>query len=126
MRGVAALAVVCGHALTMRFGMGFDPSSATYALLLLQGGVDIFFVISGFIITLSAIEAGRSAERLGAVGFGIKRFLRIYPVYWLVLTAAFISAHYIDVFPRSDGFVYAIDARYLMALTTENWYVAPA
>lgn len=125
MRGVAALAVVCGHALTMRFGMGFEPASAMNALFLLQGGVDIFFVISGFIITMSSIEAARAGRR-GAIEFAAKRLVRIFPVYWLVLLAAIISARFIDVFPKGPGFTYAIDAGYIFALKTDNWYVAPA
>jgi exopolysaccharide production protein ExoZ len=55
-------------------------------------GVDIFFVISGFIIyhamrrsivAMTAVSRGRAVYR-----FAMKRFLRIYPLYWIVFAAA--------------------------------------
>jgi exopolysaccharide production protein ExoZ len=123
LRGLAALAVLCGHAVTMRWGELMDIRFN--ALFLLQGGVDIFFVISGFIIVNSATESGKIG-RIGAVSFGLKRFIRLYPVYWLVLAAAIVSSYWIDVFPREPGATYPVDFRVIFSLTTANWYVAPA
>jgi exopolysaccharide production protein ExoZ len=57
-------------------------------------GVDIFFVISGFIIYHVAM---RSAAQVDVVGrgravyeFAMKRIVRIYPLYWVVFAAAAI------------------------------------
>jgi len=47
-------------------------------------GVDLFFMISGFVITLSI--------RHGSLGlFAISRFKRLYPVYWCCLLLTWIS-----------------------------------
>jgi peptidoglycan/LPS O-acetylase OafA/YrhL len=44
-------------------------------------GVDIFFVISGFVITISMIRFAGSAQGAGA--FLLRRTLRVVPLYWL-------------------------------------------
>ncbi|MFZ2491704.1 MAG: acyltransferase [Thermoanaerobaculia bacterium] len=54
-------------------------------------GVELFFVLSGFLITRillkarSSIEEGSQTVGLAAVRFYIRRFLRIFPVYYLTL-----------------------------------------
>jgi exopolysaccharide production protein ExoZ len=63
LRAVAALLVVWAHA-----------SNTVYGRI----GVDIFFVISGFII-------GRVAERRTPPQFIVDRIWRIYPVYWIAV-----------------------------------------
>jgi exopolysaccharide production protein ExoZ len=91
MRGVAAFAVACGHVVTQRFGMGISDATANAALGFFQSGVDIFFVISGFIVSTVAAEIGASRGRAGVLGFAAKRVARIYPLYWIVLAAAFVT-----------------------------------
>ncbi len=66
MRGLAALAVVCGHAVTARSDLGAQ-SVAEGALTILASGVDIFFVISGFIIATTA------ASQTDALNFVFRR-----------------------------------------------------
>jgi exopolysaccharide production protein ExoZ len=54
------------------------------------GGVDIFFVISGFIMyTIAGTEFGRPG---GAREFLVRRLLRIVPPYWLFTTAMVVAA----------------------------------
>jgi peptidoglycan/LPS O-acetylase OafA/YrhL len=54
------------------------------------GGVDIFFVISGFIMfTIAAADFGRPG---GARDFLVRRLLRIVPPYWLFTTAMVVAA----------------------------------
>lgn len=72
LRGVAALYVVIFHAAKK---LGY-MSAFTFAG---QSGVDLFFLISGFIITYTTIYAGRYSPS----EFLIRRFIRIIPLYWL-------------------------------------------
>lgn len=116
MRGVAALSVVCGHAVSARPDM-VGPRLAEGALTILASGVDIFFVISGFIIATTA------AARPHPLDFAFRRALRIFPVYWLVLLAAFVSSSWIALSP--DGRP-ALDLGTIFAWTYPNWYLAPA
>jgi exopolysaccharide production protein ExoZ len=69
--------VVCVH-LQVLAVMGGVPARATEAG---NAGVDLFFVISGFIMWVSAISRDEAPSR-----FVLKRLLRIVPLYWLVTT----------------------------------------
>jgi peptidoglycan/LPS O-acetylase OafA/YrhL len=116
MRGLAALSVVGGHAVSARPDM-VGAGVAEGALTILASGVDIFFVISGFII------AGTAVSRPNALEFAFRRAVRIYPVYWLVLLAAFVSGHWIALAPEDRP---ALDLGLIFAWTYPNWYIAPA
>lgn len=116
MRGLAALSVVCGHAVNARPDM-VGPGLGGGALTILASGVDIFFVISGFIIASTA-----TAHR-DPLNFAFRRIVRIYPVYWLVLLAAFVSSSWIALAPEQRP---PLDLGLIFAWTYPNWYVAPA
>ena len=81
LRGVAALMVVAHHATILSFSRLGDP-----ARIWLNGtaGVDIFFVISGFVMALSTQAVSRSPA--GAKGFLVRRVERLAPLYWLFTT----------------------------------------
>jgi len=69
LRGIAALAVVCNHSPAIEHG---------------AFGVDLFFVISGFIVChVAAADPGR---------FMAKRLIRVLPLYWLCTIALFTLA----------------------------------
>jgi peptidoglycan/LPS O-acetylase OafA/YrhL len=73
LRGIAALMVVCFH-----FTMGKDVLQFPFALGVT--GVDLFFMISGFVIFMS-LEKIPSAKE-----FIINRIGRLYPSYWTAVT----------------------------------------
>jgi len=54
-----------------------------------HSGVEFFFVISGFIITMMHFDDGGKSSTIPT--FIKKRFVRIYPFYWLVLISTIIS-----------------------------------
>jgi peptidoglycan/LPS O-acetylase OafA/YrhL len=82
LRGVAVLLVVFGHVTGWPRG-GFI-------------GVDVFFVLSGFLITgillgcRERLEASETGRRFYVGRFYARRFLRIFPVYYALLVALFI------------------------------------
>jgi exopolysaccharide production protein ExoZ len=82
-----------------------------------------FFVISGFIIFNSAINIS-SNDRLFGVHFLIKRLLRIFPSYWLVLLAA-ISISGSVKFSGPDFPMANLISLFILT-TTANWYIPPA
>ncbi|GJD42405.1 hypothetical protein AFCDBAGC_0241 [Methylobacterium cerastii] len=90
LRAAAALLVVMHHAqseaaaLAQRTGQAFAPS----ALLPWAGGVDVFFVISGFIIVHAA--TAHAAGPHGRRRFLAHRIARVVPLYWLV-TALYLA-----------------------------------
>ncbi|GJD93205.1 hypothetical protein OCOJLMKI_0396 [Methylobacterium iners] len=90
LRGFAALLVVVHHAqfegvvLAGRTSRSFEPST----LLPWAAGVDIFFVISGFIIVHAA--APLYGRRDGRRRFLAHRVARLVPLYWLT-TALYLA-----------------------------------
>lgn len=90
LRGIAAVLVVLTHA---RYQLLNTPSWPLAEQLLTPGamGVDLFFLISGFIMYYStAGAAGGPAE---AARFLIKRFARVWPAY-AIATLAFAYVVY--------------------------------
>jgi peptidoglycan/LPS O-acetylase OafA/YrhL len=124
MRGIAALAVVFGHSVTMRTGMGISIPVANATIAIFQSGVDIFFVISGFIIASTASEIGTQDGRWGVIRFALKRAARIFPVYWVVLAIAIIVSNWVPTGP--DNLTPHFDFRHLFLAQTDNWFVPPA
>lgn len=86
LRGVAALMVVIGHSQTAAAGI-VTASGGHFArstLLPWGAGVDLFFVLSGFIMVhASARLFGQPGAR---AAFLRRRLVRIVPLYWLVTT----------------------------------------
>ncbi len=82
LRAVAALMVVAHHATIMLWQRNGLPIGNW-----IQGaaGVDIFFVISGFVMTISAVPLRGTAHP--ARTFLARRIERIVPLYWLVTAA---------------------------------------
>ena len=80
LRLIAALMIVFTHAIAFgnqKLGLG-QPFLDTVEIFL-RMGVDIFFVISGFIMVITTRD-----RQLSAASFLYKRASRIYPVYWLI------------------------------------------
>ncbi|MFD7667861.1 acyltransferase family protein [Streptomyces sp. NPDC059788] len=90
LRLLAALMVLAYHYITLRDGWGEDPQAFSPLVYHLSEygwlGVEVFFLISGFVICMSAW--GRS---LG--DFVTSRVSRLYPAYWVavLLTAAVLT-----------------------------------
>lgn len=94
LRAYAALSVLCGHACE-EWAAAFDQSLGFHTRAL-TFGVDVFFVISGFIMYNTAAETfgkpGASLEFLR------RRVIRIVPLYWIfttlmALSTIFLAAH---------------------------------
>jgi peptidoglycan/LPS O-acetylase OafA/YrhL len=84
LRAIAALLVVAYHALD-EWGTHVAGRSADALWGNGSAGVDIFFVISGLVMTISASRViGRPHP---ALLFLRQRLIRIVPLYWLVTTA---------------------------------------
>lgn len=79
LRGIAALMVLAGH--VMAEAAHYFALDIPLTALPWTRGVDIFFVISGFVVALSA---RRYAGRPGA--FLTRRALRVAPLYWIFTT----------------------------------------
>jgi exopolysaccharide production protein ExoZ len=80
LRALAALAVAIAHTygiIGIKYGVASYPTLITGA-----GGVDLFFVISGFIMVYSSDRLFDQPS--GPPRFLLRRVIRIVPLYWLV------------------------------------------
>lgn len=100
MRGVAALLVFFVHLFATNPGM-VPWLIQTGSNVIGPAGVDIFFVISGFVVTISAMKsADERNQKKSAIEFALRRAARIYPLYWIALTAAYIASLYVKLSPE--------------------------
>ena len=81
LRALAALMVVAHHAMIMLAERNHLPVPNWIAG---SSGVDIFFVISGFVMTISSAPLRRATHP--ARTFLARRLERVVPMYWLVTT----------------------------------------
>jgi len=105
LRGVAALAVLCFHIYDMSRTQGIVPEDIPFALkaalLSLTSGVDLFFMISGYLITATLLRSGSVRT------FAADRVARIYPVFLFLHLLGFCLGpfiHYkwmIDITPTA-------------------------
>jgi exopolysaccharide production protein ExoZ len=92
LRALAATLVVVGHILDDAPQFGVGALTALAELPVWQGGVDLFFVISGFIMMWTF------GDRFGQPGsareFLVRRVSRIVPLYWIATwaTTALLAA----------------------------------
>src|SRR4051812_41126816 len=87
LRAVAVLLVALGHA-----GVLFLPGGFV--------GVDVFFVLSGFLITALLLAEARAHGRVSLLDFYVKRARRILPAAALTLLVTNLAALYALNFVR--------------------------
>ncbi len=82
LRAIAVLAVVIYHAVPSWLPGGFV-------------GVDVFFVISGYLITSLLVAEHAASGRIDLAGFYARRVRRLMPALWLVLAAVLVVATFV-------------------------------
>lgn len=87
LRGIAIILVMLHHFTYIRPTSGIDGLIGS-VLFFCWTGVDLFFVLSGFLITGILLDT-RGSERYFTT-FYARRTLRIFPLYYLVLFLAFV------------------------------------
>lgn len=102
LRAISILSVVGFHALVPGLSGGFV-------------GVDVFFVISGYLI-INQIRKDLEGGKFSIWNFYARRVLRILPVYIIVLAAAYLAAVVFVISPdKYQDFIYSAVAAPLMA-----------
>lgn len=102
LRGLAALAVVGFH-LTTRFAEVYGSGkSASLSFPLGYYGVNLFFMISGFVIFMTLERTQRSMD------FVVSRFSRLFPAYWVSVALTFGITHALGLPGREAGLSQAV------------------
>jgi peptidoglycan/LPS O-acetylase OafA/YrhL len=98
LRGLAILCVLCEH-----FG-GMPAKFFDFGYY----GVDLFFVLSGFLITSILLRPGTSSKQVDLYHFFGRRSLRIFPPYFLLLAVLYT-------------FNYSETRTHILPLATYTW-----
>ncbi|WP_224004114.1 acyltransferase [Aureimonas sp. SA4125] len=83
LRIIAAMMVVLYH---VGSGLSAEYQTRIHQFSLGYSGVDIFFVLSGFIITYT------SRPGQGVLDFIVRRVARVVPLYWFLTSAVIVLA----------------------------------
>ncbi|MGQ4575813.1 acyltransferase family protein [Dermabacteraceae bacterium P7006] len=84
LRGIAAIAVVSIH-FTFNFNIAYpDVGKVPFEFPWGSYGVQLFFLISGYVILMTAQRSRRITD------FVISRVSRLYPTYWIAVTASIL------------------------------------
>lgn len=110
LRGVAVLLVVAFH-------LGLPKLSGGFV------GVDVFFVLSGFLITGLLVDELRATGRISLHGFYARRIRRLLPLATLVLAATAAASYALVPAVNRPGVGTDIVAA---ALSVANWRFAAA
>lgn len=94
----ASLVVFCQHFFIM-FNLA-PPRWISSGLFDAKGAVTLFFVLSGYVLSISLSRSAPSF--ISYLKFGVRRALRIYPVYWVALLISFVTLMWIRADP---GFI---------------------
>ncbi|HDS1039211.1 TPA: acyltransferase [Stenotrophomonas maltophilia] len=112
LRGIAALAVVVFHlrGVEVKYlpGAGILDGIGRYA----DAGVDLFFVLSGFVMT--TITAGREGGMAAAGSFLARRAWRVLPPYWIFTTVVVVLMALVPSMVNSSYHDQSILASYLL------------
>ncbi len=116
LRGVAAIAVVLTHLHAFKF---FEKASF---LPMIDGsaGVQLFFVLSGFLITMLLIREHDKFDCISLKFFYIRRFFRIFPLYLLFMFLVTLIC--IFVYPVANGKGLLFGYTYLYNFIPKAWY----
>jgi len=99
LRAIAASVVLIGHVYQIADYFGYKRPA--FYLSLFEGGYDmvnLFFVISGFIITYLLLSEKKITNTISLSRFYYKRILRIWPLYFLIILIVFILGNYTTLY----------------------------
>jgi peptidoglycan/LPS O-acetylase OafA/YrhL len=113
LRGVAVLLVIATHSVLLFWPSHFDDVVPGGFL-----GVDLFFVLSGFLITSLLLGEQSASGRVSFPGFYRRRALRLLPALAVLLVAHL-------VYTAVTGLPLGIELRSMavISLYVSNWYV---
>jgi peptidoglycan/LPS O-acetylase OafA/YrhL len=100
-RAIAALIVVVWH--TDQFSYLFHLLPKKFYLNgMANRAVDIFFVLSGFLITFLLLSEKEKTNTIDIRKFYLRRILRIWPLYYLIILISIVLI-YFDIIPQTES-----------------------
>lgn len=115
-RGIAAFAVFVDHLMQYQDWLNIPNVYGPKMQVLGRQGVELFFVLSGLLITFLLFDERARTGRTDVKRFWIRRALRIWPLYYTAIVVVFfVLPHLVPHFgpwvrERSQGYVDGIGA----------------
>ena len=104
MRFIAAMFVVINHTEQISEALGLDSYFNFKGIEQIgKFGVMLFFALSGFLITFLLLKEKSTTGTININSFYMRRILRIWPLYILIVLLAFFVFHYIPVLDLKSG-----------------------
>lgn len=130
LRFIAAFSVFVGHLELVKYHLGLPNSYALFERINFGGiGVYFFFVLSGFLITWLLLEERKQTGKIAVGAFYVRRILRIWPLYYLVLVLGFFllpSIDFFELYPHGFRENFNLDlVLYLLVLPNLAFSMAP-
>lgn len=103
LRFIAALLVIIHHTEQIKDILGLSNYWSTPIIRSIGGlGVLLFFVLSGFLITFLLLDEESTTGTISIKKFYIRRILRIWPLYYLILILGFFVYPHIPFLQMGD------------------------
>jgi len=113
LRAIASLAVLFHHIELYKYRSHikslYDGPFRDFIAELGKNGVFLFFTLSGFLITFLLLSEKRNKGKINILNFYVRRILRIWPVYYIIIFFAFFSLPFIVAqldFLKSESIYY--------------------
>lgn len=103
-RFIAAFAVIIHHIEQAKNALGLSNSYKNYIVHQAgKQGVGLFFVLSGFLITYLLLSEKGKKGQINIKNFYMRRVLRIWPIYFIIVIAAMLIFPKISFFYTPEG-----------------------
>lgn len=106
-RAIAVIIVIMGHG-NISGPLLREHHPIAFNLLAAPRGVDIFFVLSGFLITILLLQERHTFGQVNLGNFFIRRAFRLLPLYYLYCAALVIFSLFVATGFRWDGLPYLV------------------
>jgi peptidoglycan/LPS O-acetylase OafA/YrhL len=102
-RFIAAFLVILHHIEQYKSFLHFpnyyaEPNTVPFIEIIGHLGVILFFVLSGFLITFLLLSEEKAFATISIKKFYVRRILRIWPLYFLIIVVALFILPHIDIF----------------------------
>lgn len=95
LRGLSFLAIFTYHTIRPAPGNNLVRNFLVYVYAHLFLGIEVFFVLSAFLLTWLGLSEHKQGGSFSLKNYFIRRLLRIWPLYYLILIIAFIITPFI-------------------------------